>query len=161
MKNNYRVILILLCILQLNIEAQSFELVSPNRDTINMINAEGKKQGHWVVLGRSKPKDGYMPEQKIEEGNYKDNKKTGIWTQYYKNGNVKNVLTFEEGRPNGPAKTFYESGKPDEEGTWKNNRWVGKYKKYTEDGKWEEFTFDANGKREGADREHKKAKDKK
>lgn len=127
------------------VNAQSFEVVV--RDTINMTNANGKKQGKWIVSGFHNTKSGYNPNQKIEEGFYIDNKKTGVWKQYYKSGNVKNKITFSNGRPNGPCTMFYENGKIDEEGTWIDNHWVGVYKKYSENGKiLHEFNFDTKGK---------------
>ncbi|MGZ3902728.1 MAG: hypothetical protein ACXVC6_03475 [Bacteroidia bacterium] len=44
-------------------------------DTFNIVDAAGKKQGHCIILGKSKPQSCYKPEQIAEEGNYKDNKK--------------------------------------------------------------------------------------
>jgi len=126
-----------------------FELKSQTLDTINFIDSNDKKQGQWIITGKDKKGTCYKPDQKIEEGKYNDNRKIGIWTEYFCNGNIKNILTFNNGRPEGPAKTYYESGKINEEGIWRANRWVGKYKIYTEDGKVQEYTFDDKGKREG------------
>src|SRR3954469_21078361 len=101
---------------------QTWELLGP--DTINKVDAEGKKQAKWVLLGKHKPGTCYQPDQKAEEGKYTDNKKTDKWLEYYCNGNMKNQLTFVNGRPDGYAKMFHENGKICEEGVWKNNRWV-------------------------------------
>ena len=77
--------------------------------------------------------------------------KTGIWIEYFCNGNMKNKLTFTNGRPDGYAQMFHENGKISEEGNWKNNRWVGNYKLYYDNGQVQhEFVFNPSGKREGA-----------
>ena len=128
--------------------AQSFEL--NGKDTINRVDIEGKRQGYWKVYGRIKKLPGYNDDQLVEEGKYSDNKKGGKWKEYYANGTVKNVITFENNRPSGYAVMYHENGKVSEEGLWKNNRWVGDYKLYYENGQvQQEFKFNASGKREG------------
>lgn len=129
-------------------KSQSFEITSrtAGMDTINMTDANGKKQGKWVVMGRHNPKAGFKMEQKMSEGLYKDNKKTGLWIDYYPNGNTKNKITFVEGRPNGPTTMYYENGNLREEGNWSNNHWVGAYKLIHENGDISEFVFDEKGK---------------
>jgi antitoxin component YwqK of YwqJK toxin-antitoxin module len=133
----------------LSARAQSPELYG--KDTINKTDAEGKKQGKWVLFGKHKPGTCYEQNQKTEEGKYADNRKAGIWVEFYCNGNLKNKLTFTNGRPDGYAIMFNENGKISEEGTWKTNRWVGNYKLYYDNGEVQhEFVFNQNGKREGA-----------
>jgi antitoxin component YwqK of YwqJK toxin-antitoxin module len=131
-------------------QSQEFE-VSPNgKDTTNFTDAQGKKQGKWVVRGKHKPGTCYGPDQKIEEGRYTDNRKTGVWVEYFCNGNMKNKLTFVNGRPDGYAIMYHENGKISEEGNWKSNRWVGNYKLYYENGQVQhEFVFNQSGKRDG------------
>lgn len=130
--------------------AQSYEVIPNTKDTINFIDELGKKQGKWVLFGKHKPNTCYAPSQKAEEGAYKENRKTGIWMEYFCNGNTKNKVTFVNGRPDGYAVIFHENGKVEEEGQWKNNRWVGGYKQYYENGQVQhEFKFNAAGKREG------------
>lgn len=130
-------------------QSQSYELAN-GKDTINLIDAVGKKQGKWILRGKHKPGSCYQPDQKAEEGKYTDNRKIGKWIEYYCNGNMKNQLTFQNGRPDGYAIMYHETGKISEEGNWKNNRWVGNYKLYYENGQVQhEFVFNPNGKREG------------
>jgi antitoxin component YwqK of YwqJK toxin-antitoxin module len=132
------------------LSAQSFELLPNSKDTINFIDQVGKKQGKWVLMGKHKPGNCYKPEQKAEEGAYKENRKVGKWNEYYCNGNKKNDLTFQNGRPDGYAIMYYENGNKKEEGNWKNNKWVGDYKLYYENGTVQhDFKFNAGGKREG------------
>lgn len=132
-------------------QAQSYEFDPKNpKDTINLVDAQGKKQGKWIVFGKTKPGTCYQPDQKIEEGKYSDNRKTGTWIEYYCNSNMKNRLTFVNGRPDGYAIMYNENGKISEEGNWKANRWVGDYKLYYENGQIQhEFKFNQTGKREG------------
>ncbi len=131
------------------IKAQSQELYKG--DTINKIDIDGRKQGKWILMGKHKPGTCYAPEAKVEEGKYQDNRKKDSWIEYFCNGNMKNKLTFANGKPDGYAQMFHENGKISEEGNWKNNRWVGNYKLYYENGQVQhEFVFNPNGKREGA-----------
>lgn len=130
---------------------QSFELNPVNpKDTINYIDVNGKKQGKWIIFGKHKPGSCYQPHQKVEEGKYIENRKTGVWIDYYCNSNKKSEITYVNGRPNGYAIMYYENGNKKEEGNWVNNRWVGDYKLYYENGQVQhDFKFNAGGKREG------------
>lgn len=120
-------------------------------DTINFTDALGKKQGHWVLFNNMLHKPGYADDQKVEEGKYTDNKKTGIWQTFFPNNKLKSKIPYENNRQDGYAVLYYENGNIKEEGTWKNNRWVGDYKLYYENGQVEqEFKFNASGKREGS-----------
>jgi len=141
-------ILIILAFAFTDISGQSYELVGG--DTINKKDALGKRQGKWVVKGKSKRLPGYGPEAKVEEGTYKNSKKVGSWTSYYSNGKKKNEITYKFGRPNGPYKTYYVNGILEEEGNWKSNRNVGTFKRYHKNGKVSQaFNFNSTGKREG------------
>ena len=51
---------------------------------INKKDAQGRKQGPWIIFGKDRPEKGYPNEGKIEEGPYKDNRKHGQWTKYHK-----------------------------------------------------------------------------
>lgn len=120
-------------------------------DTINFTDGLGKKQGHWILFNNMLHKPGYTDDQKVEEGKYTDNKKTGIWQTFFPNNKLKSKIPYENNRQDGYAVLYYENGNIKEEGTWKNNRWVGDYKLYYENGQVEqEFKFNAAGKREGS-----------
>jgi len=128
--------------------AQSYEIY--NNDTINFIDGEGKRQGWWIIFGRMKKDPAFKDDQKVEEGKYVDNKKIGIWKEYFPNGNKKSEITWENNRPNGYAIMYFENGQKSEEGMWKGSRWVGDYKLYYEDGKTrQDFKFGATGQRDG------------
>jgi antitoxin component YwqK of YwqJK toxin-antitoxin module len=149
MKNIY--LLFIFISVGLYAQPQSYRISPINgKDTINYVDALGKKQRKWIVFGADKPNGCYTTDGKVEEGIYTDNKKIGKWTEYFCNGNLKSRIEFQNGRPDGYAIMYNENGKISEEGTWKNNRWVGPYKLYYENGNVQhEFNFNSNGKREG------------
>lgn len=129
-------------------QSPSFEMLG--KDTINKVDAAGKKQGKWIIFGKHKAGECYQPTQKVEEGKYKENRKTGEWIQYYCNGNTKNKVNYVNGRPDGYAVLYHENGTVSEEGTWKNNRWVGNFKQFYENGEVQhDFVYNSGGKREG------------
>jgi len=145
MKKFILVVLFITCKIGL---AQSFEII--NNDTLNYTDAAGLKQKHWVFYGKMKKLPGYNEDSKVEEGNYLDNKKIGLWKNYFATGNLKNELTYVNNRPSGYAKMYYANGKIEEEGLWENNKWIGKYKRYYENGNLSyEWGYNKEGKREG------------
>lgn len=112
--------------------------------TVNVTDGSNLKQGLWVKFATNDKT------KVLEEGNYKDNKKEGIWKEYYSNGNLKSEITYVNNKPDGYAKLYYESGKLSEEGMWKGIKWVGNYKYYHENGKPKyEFAYTDDGKRTG------------
>ncbi|MCB0428743.1 MAG: toxin-antitoxin system YwqK family antitoxin [Flavobacteriales bacterium] len=118
-------------------------------DTVNMTDAGNLKQGHWVFYGKDHPEWKCADETKVEEGEYKDNLKEGIWKQYYCEGNLKNEITYVDDKPLGYAKFYYKTGKISEEGFWKNQKWDGAYKYYHENGNLAyEWNYE-NGRRQG------------
>ena len=44
---------------------------------------DGKKEGPWVIFASMRNLPDYKPEDKYEEGNYKTNRKVGLWKRYY------------------------------------------------------------------------------
>jgi antitoxin component YwqK of YwqJK toxin-antitoxin module len=138
-------ILVLLPVLT---SGQTWEIV--NADTINRTAADGKKVGKWILYGMHKPQSCYAANQKVEEGVYNANgKKTGLWKEYYCNGNYKNKVTFVDGKPWGECVIFFENGTIQEIGTFEKNRWVGKHEQFYEDGLVQhEFYHDSLGKRQ-------------
>lgn len=142
--NSHKIIITLLFLLGFICSgiSQSFEM--HDNDTINRVDANNKKQGKWIYFFKDSP-------SKIEKtGVFEDNRKTGVWTTYYSNGNLKSEITYENNRPDGHAKIYYENGKLSEEGIWRGTKWVGEYNFYHENGnKAYEWNFAENGKRSG------------
>lgn len=117
---------------------------------VNEKDAAGQKQGHWVILNTGGKFPGFAEGELVEEGDYLDNKKIGIWTKYYPGGIKKHELTFTNNQPNGYAKFYYKDGLLQEEGMWKDNKWVGEYRYYHENGNlFYNWVYNASGKREG------------
>ncbi|MBT3646836.1 MAG: toxin-antitoxin system YwqK family antitoxin [Flavobacteriales bacterium] len=116
----------------------------------NAKNDAGRKVGYLVVKGADSPKPGYSPDDKIEEGEYQEGRKTGKWKGYFASGKLKNEITYINGRPKGPYTTFFENGKVEEKGTWSLNKNQGKFTRYYPNGQvQQDFTFNESGKRDG------------
>lgn len=117
---------------------------------VNEKDATGQKQGSWIILNTGGKFAGFDEGALVEQGDYLDNKKIGIWTKYYPNGNKKHELTFTNNLPNGYAKFYYKDGLLQEEGMWKDNKWVGEYRYYHENGNlFYNWVYNSQGKREG------------
>ena len=76
---------------------------SINNDTLapNQVDANGLKQGYWIVLNTVKKLPNYPAEAKVEEGKFTDSKKIGIWKTFFPGGNLKSEITFVNGFPKG------------------------------------------------------------
>ncbi|PCJ89891.1 MAG: hypothetical protein COA57_00835 [Flavobacteriales bacterium] len=103
-------------------------------DSINQIDNNNLKQGHWIYTGEMLDKAEYKPKQKVEEGLYVDNRKNGNWKLYFPNENPRAEITFVNNRPDGHYKTYYKDGTLEEEGTFINRKQVGDFKRYHENG---------------------------
>src|SRR6185312_15779509 len=115
----------------------------------NETDANGMRQHHWVISGAMRNLPNYKADAKVEEGDYKDNMKQGVWITYYPSGAIKSKITFKDNRPDGYTVSYYENGNKQEEGVWSNNRWVGPYKLYYDNGNVQhEFKYNDNGKRD-------------
>lgn len=112
---------------------------------------DGKKEGQWVIFAKMRNVKGYQPEDKFEEGKYKTDRKTGVWTRFYASGNKKSEITFANGRPSGDYTTYYdEEGKVEEQGAWKGRKNVGKFvRKYPNGQIARECNFNEKGKSDG------------
>ena len=132
------------------LSASPQDIAMDKNDTINWIDANNLRQGTWKVFGKDKKLEGFSLDQLIEEGEYMDNRKIGVWKKYFSNGKLQNEITYKSGRPNGFAKIYYENGNLKEEGLWKGNKWIGNYKYYYENGTiYHEFDYNEKGKRSG------------
>jgi hypothetical protein len=70
----------------------SYEINISSRDTINIIDADGKKQGEWLLYRRVRKGNALVP---IEAGNYLDNKKQGFWKYYDSSGKLIQTIKFK------------------------------------------------------------------
>lgn len=120
-----------------------------DKDTINQ-KIENKKEGYWIIYAHMRDIIKYKPNDVVEEGSYKRNRKYGLWKKYFPNGNVMSEIYFNKGRASGNFKTYYENGNLEEEGFWGGRVYTGKHKRYHENGKLaQEKTFNNYGKTEG------------
>ena len=127
-----------------------FILIPVSGITQNKTDDNNKKQGHWVFTNKTRGLPGYKNDQIVEEGNFKDSRKTGVWTFYFNNGRVKHTITYINNNQNGPAMFYYKNGNLKEKGIWKNNRWVGDYEKYYSNGRLKnKFIYNNQGLKHG------------
>ena len=103
-------------------------------DTINQ-KIDGKKEGYWIIWAHMRNLPDFKPNDKIEEGNYKSNRKIGMWKKYWPNGNLKSEIEFKNGRASGKFKTYYENGVPEEEGSWKGRYYTKEFTRWHPNGK--------------------------
>lgn len=100
------------------------------QDTLNRLDKTNCKFGYWKVYKEYNGKKVF-----VEEGNFVNNRKSGLWVEYYHDGSVKSKINFTDGRPDGSYSTFYNNGILKEEGVWKREWGVKKQIQYYESGK--------------------------
>ena len=116
-------------------------------DTINIIDEYGRKQGHWILFGRSRSSTGFAPEEKVEEGAYDSNLKDGPWLTYYPGEVLKSEINYERNRPYGDYILYWENGNKQEAGRWERRRNTGEMKRWHQNGSLAQaFMFDQTGK---------------
>lgn len=117
------------------------------------IDDAGLKQGYFVTFGHEMPeKAEYPPLGRIEEGNYKDNKKTGEWIFYHTDGATPRTKgNFLDGRPNGAYVKINTSGVVIEKSNYNNGKQSGVFTTYDDQGNIAiQKTFNSEGKEDGA-----------
>jgi antitoxin component YwqK of YwqJK toxin-antitoxin module len=120
---------------------------------INQTDNRGQRQGYWIIKGNMVDDHDYKPESKVEEGNYVDNRKDGLWKRYWPNGKLRSEVNYQTGKPLGEYKLFYENGKLEEHSHWVNSKNTGDFKRYYSNGNPQQhFIFTDNGKRNGMQR---------
>ncbi len=97
-------------------------------ERVNVTDLDSMKQGKWYYF--------YDSLQTIVSctGTYVDNKRQGVWTEYYRNGNRRSEISYQDNHKYGLMKSFYENGNIAEEGYWDGQHWVGGYKYYFANG---------------------------
>lgn len=104
-------------------------------DTINQKDLDGKRQGYWIFYGKDRPEAGYPDTGKIEEGRYVDNRKTGLWIKYHKDGITPRLKgEYINNRPNGHYNKFYDTGILQEEGHFYRGKYKGELIRYHRNG---------------------------
>lgn len=126
-------------------------LIEEEQEPKNETDVNGKKQGYWLHLGKDDPAKGYPAEGKIAEGPYKDDRKDGKWTKYFKDGMTPKLIgMYSNGRPKGEFTKFFDNGTKKAEGTFIKGKHQGSLKRFYEDGTpAQEKNFNTEGKEEG------------
>lgn len=89
--------------------------ISVNGDTINRVDASGKKQGPWVVhFDPVRGEPGYE-----EEGYFVDGQKEGSWRKYNLRGDFIALENFRRGDKDGKSQYFNEFGELLREENWR------------------------------------------
>ena len=112
---------------------------------------DGKKEGPWVIFASMRNLTDYKPEDKYEEGNYKTNRKVGLWKRYFASGNTQSEVNYVNGRAKGTFRTYYdEPGKLEESGNQRGKTLTGNFKRYHQNGQLaQEKNFNVKGQSEG------------
>lgn len=128
----------------------TFGQTSTNGNSINQVDENNRKQGHWVIKAEAGKPNDYKTGSIYTEGEYENGRKTGLWDVYYPNGKLKSKITYENSRPRGPYILYYENGNIEEEGNWERTKNTNSFKRYHPNGKIsQDFTFTETGKRSG------------
>ena len=110
----------------------------PQNPDINKKDSDGRKQGRWIYFGKDRPQEGYPADGKVEEGDYKDDRKEGQWIKYYNDGATPKLKgEYVNNRPQGPYVKYYANGKIKEQGTFVRNLYQDSLKRFHENGKVE------------------------
>ncbi len=89
----------------------------------------------------------YPPEGKVEEGNYVNNRKEGVWIKYHNDGvTPKLIANFKNNRPSGKYTKFYSNGIVKEKGTFSRNKYADTLYRYWDTGLLRQCSlYDENG----------------
>ncbi len=141
-------LIILAVLFALPSQAQSYDMFEG--DTINKIDQNRKRQGWWRIKADPKRHYGYTQGELVEQGEYNNSRKNGVWDKFYPGGSPKSEITYVSSRPKGPYVLYYDNGQIEEEGNWARTKNTGNFKRFHPNGKVaQEFAFSATGKRTG------------
>lgn len=107
-------IAILLLLSQLSFAQYRSFALTPRGDTINIVDKKGLKQGRWVItVPELRGEPGYD-----EEGEYKDDKKEGVWRRYTAQGDLLAMENYKYGGKDGIQQYFSFLGELTREESW-------------------------------------------
>lgn len=112
-------------------------LLSVVGDTLVVEEYALKGEGDSLFSIFSGPYLSYYPEDNTvrQSGQYADNQMSGVWKQYYPNGQVKEAVTFSGNEENGPFREWNEAGVLTAEGSYKDGEFEhGQLRLYDDDG---------------------------
>jgi hypothetical protein len=113
---NMKWIFLLGLLISLNASSQCKDyIISIKGDTLNCTDAQGLRQGKWVVkYEQVRGEPGYE-----EEGQFVDGKKEGPWRQYSLQGDLVAIENYRWGHKHGPSQYFTSNGELVREESWR------------------------------------------
>ena len=126
--NMKRVLWLFLSLISLQLFAQKKEFI-----TLYYEDSYGKSNG--VVYAKGYYYDEIISTNEFNFGEVVDYAKTGEWTYYYSNGQIKEQGKYEKNKKTGTWKFYHSNGQLWEQGSYKDNERTGKWTGYNEDGK--------------------------
>lgn len=79
---------------------------------INRLNANGEREGWWVVASDNDPIAPNEGTKKYKEGNYRNGRRVGVWVTYYEDGVTPRLIgEYADNRPAGTYFKFDRNGK--------------------------------------------------
>lgn len=120
-------------------------------DLVNQRSADGKKQGKWIYYGKDRPSEGFPAQGKIEEGDYKDDRREGTWIKYHNDGITPKLKgEYVNNRPSGKYIKYHMNGKVKEKGTYASGQYADSLLRYHANGEIEyEAVYNGQGKEHG------------
>ncbi|MBS1565486.1 MAG: hypothetical protein JST39_13935 [Bacteroidetes bacterium] len=89
--------------------------IGPKGDTLNGVDKSGKKQGKWIIrYEQLRGEPGYE-----EEGEFRNDKKEGIWRKYTLMGDVFGIENYRWGFKDGQSQYFNLNGELVKEESWR------------------------------------------
>lgn len=121
------------------------------QDKVNQRSADGKKQGKWIYYGKDRPSEGFPPNGKIEEGEYRDDRREGTWIKYHHDGVTPKLKgEYVNNRPNGRYVRYHMNGRIKETGNYVSSRYNDSLKRFHENGQVEyEAIYNPQGQEHG------------
>lgn len=138
-----RTLLLFLALIVLsNVQAQ---------ETTNFTDSLGRKQGHWVFYGKDRPDSGVAIDGKVEEGDFTDDRKEGLWIKYHEDGVTPKLKgEYKNNRPAGVYTKTGNFGQKRETGSFEKNKQLDSLKRFYDNGQLEyEAWFNGDGRQEG------------
>ncbi len=97
------------------------------------------KDGHFVYY--------YRGGQNVSEGDYKEDKRTGLWTFWFENGQKISEGSYKAGLKTGNWTYWYENGNKNKEGAFLDGKKDGRWRWYFENGKLSSDEYYKHGSR--------------
>lgn len=111
----YSLILLLLISFAASAQWKDYRLINDNKDTVNRVDQQGKKQGEWIVHVESlRGEPGYE-----EEGVFENDRKEGEWRVYNLMGDLIGIEHYRWGNKDGIAQYFDINGNLRAQQSWK------------------------------------------